>query len=219
MVTCTRYSPANSWSGVDVVVHEYSSSGAAAFSSIIDHRRVIRDATVEAERAVALRDQLRGWVSVGTVQIQRGGVPGGRTTAVRARAGVPAGVTAAVAMGDELTFTTVAPTPAGSPSTRIRLFVDGDDTTIEEGLTIEYQASVGTPLQRMELDRSIGAITVEFLDRSIARWYPASEAATIQPIAVRFTLHPVEGDTLPRVLTLPFLFRMGDPTAPIAGGR
>lgn len=194
-----------------------TAGGVAAFTSIIDHREVIRDATVEVERAVALREQLRGWVSVGTVLIQRGGVPGGRTSAVRTtamRSGVPAGVTAAVAMGDELSFMTVAPTPAGSPSTRIRLFVDGDDTTIEEGLTIEYQSSNATPLQRLELDRSIGGITVEFLDRSIARWYPASEAATIQPVAVRFTLQPVEGDSLPRILAMPFVFRIGDPTAP-----
>ena len=38
-----------------------ATAGAVAFGSIIDHRRVVRTASVTTERAAALRDMLRGW--------------------------------------------------------------------------------------------------------------------------------------------------------------
>jgi len=189
-----------------------AAAGAATFSSIIDHRRVIRQSTVSTERAAALREMVRGWIAAGTIQIQQGGGPRGlRSTArIGARPGSAVGVTAAAATGDELTINTTALTPAEAPSTRIRLFVDGDDNTPEKGLSIEYQASTAAPLERRQLDSTIGTMTVEFLDNRTGRWYGATQAATIQPIAVRFAFAPMEHDSLPRLLLLPFVFRIGD---------
>lgn len=189
-----------------------AAAGAATFSSIIDHRRVIRESTVATERAAALRELLRTWIAAGTIQIQQGGVPRGMSSSARisSQPGLTAGVTAAASTGDELTFTTTALTPTPAPSTRIRLFVDGDDNTPEKGLTIEYQTSNAAPLQRRELDSTIGTMTVEFLDNTTGRWYSASQAATIQPIAVRFSFGAAEHDSLPRLLSLPFLYRIGD---------
>jgi type II secretory pathway pseudopilin PulG len=209
-----------------VITGIMATAGAAAFASVIDHRRAIKASTVETERATALRDMLRGWLAQGTVQIQRGGGPqrGGqqtRTTQVAQvrQSNIPStGITAALAAGDELTITTPAPTPLAGPVTRMRLFVDGDPNTTEEGLTMEYMPpNASQALQRLELDRSIGTFVVEFLDRRTNRWVPSTEAATIQPLAVRVTLGPAEGDTLPRVLTLPFTIRIGDPSQPMVG--
>ena len=184
--------------------------GAAAFGSIIDHRRVIKESTVEMERAAALRDQLRDWIGSGTPLIQQGGGPRLRGNSASAMPGTQA-ISAAVASGDELTVNTTAPNPAGTPTARMRFFVDGDDGTPERGLTVEYQSSTQAPLQRMQLEPAIGVLKVEFLDQRTNRWRPASEAATIQPIALRVSLLPPEHGTLPAILQVPMIFRMGSP--------
>jgi prepilin-type N-terminal cleavage/methylation domain-containing protein len=187
-------------------------AGAATFSTIIDHRRVIRESTVSTERAAALREMIRSWITAGTIQIQQGGGPRGLASSARiaARPGIATGVTAAASTGDELTLNTTALTPTAAASTRIRLFVDGDDNTPEHGLTMEYQGSNASPLERRMLDSTIGLMTVEYLDNRTGRWYAAMQAATIQPIAVRFAFAAAEHDSLPRLLQLPFVFRIGD---------
>lgn len=188
--------------------------GAAAFGSIIEHRRVIQSSTVDMERAAALRETLRLWLADGRVAIQQGGVPrinGGAGSATRTSASSSSGtaaVSAAAASGDEITFTTSAPNPSMAPSVRIRLFIDADAGTPERGLTIEYQTSAALPLQRLQLDSTIGSMTVEFLDSRTQRWFASSEAATISPSAFRIALFPPDGATLPAILQLPLIFRM-----------
>jgi prepilin-type N-terminal cleavage/methylation domain-containing protein len=195
--------------------------GTATFGSIIDHRRVVLASTGELERASALRDQLRSWLASGTVQILTGGVPrgiGGQTGAVSGFAPPPAmpgssssgaTISSAVAAGDEVVFVTTAPNPANTPSVRMRLFVDGDDTTPETGLTLEYQASTATPLVRVELERSIGVLKVEFLDQRTNQWVESTQAAAIQPIAVRISMAAYEGGRIPGILQVPLVFAMG----------
>jgi hypothetical protein len=190
-----------------------AAAGAATFASIIDHRRVIRESTVSTERAAALREMIRTWVVSSSIQIQQGGGPRGLTSSARVGSNpnlITGGVTAAAQTGDELTFTTSAMTPMPSANTRVRLFVDGDPNTAEHGLSIEYQGGNATPLRRMQLDSTINVMTVEYLDNRTGRWYPAAQAATIQPIAMRFGFGAAEGDSIPRLLQLPFIFRMGD---------
>ncbi len=189
-----------------------AAAGAATFASIIDHRRVIRESTLETERAAALREMVRTWVVSSSIQIQQGGGPRGLTNARRASSAtvITGGVAAAVQTGDELTFTTSAMTPIPSANTRVRLFVDNDPNTTEQGLSIEYQGGNATPLRRMQLDSTIAVLTVEYLDNRTGRWYPAMQASTIQPIAMRFAFSAAEGDSIPRLLQLPFVFRMGD---------
>jgi hypothetical protein len=119
------------------------------------------------------------------------------------------GITAAVAAGDEITFVTTAPNLADAPSVRMRLFVDGDASTPETGLTLEYQASTATPLQRVQLEPSIGVLKVEFLDQRTNQWYESTQAAAITPIAVKLTMQPYDGGRLPGILELPLIFPMG----------
>jgi prepilin-type N-terminal cleavage/methylation domain-containing protein len=191
-----------------VLMAVMATTGVAAFGSIIDHRRIIKESTVGMERASALRDQLRVWIGSGTVLIQTGGVPniGGRASAAPSAMST---ISAAAATGDELTVNTSAQNPANSPTARMRFFIDGDDATPERGLTVEYQASTQAPLQRRQLEATIGGLKVEFLDQRTNRWHPASEAATIQAIAVRVSMQPMDGYQLPAILQVPMVFKMG----------
>ena len=196
--------------------------GAATFSSIIDHRRIILSATGELERASALRDQIRTWMLSGTVQIVTGGAGRGlgragttisasnitmsfnNSAASSTNSGN--GITAAVAGGDELTFVTTAPNPANAPSVRMRLFIDADPGTPETGLTLEYQASTSTPLRRIQLEGSIGVLKVEFLDQRTNQWFESTQGAAVTPIAVRLSMQPYDGGRLPGILQLPLIF-------------
>ena len=45
-----------------------TAAGYAAFASVIDHRRALRESTARAERAAALRTTLDGWLAAGRVQ-------------------------------------------------------------------------------------------------------------------------------------------------------
>jgi prepilin-type N-terminal cleavage/methylation domain-containing protein len=196
-----------------------ATAGAMAFGSIIDHRRVVRTASVTTERAAAFRDMLRGWINAGAVQIQQGGGPRGLTRGAPAgglgRGGGRGGgnnfannvaaVSAAQASGDELTFTTTELNPSLLSSVRIRLYIDADANTPEKGLTMEYQPNVQQPLVRKMLDSTIDTLRVEYLDRRTNRWFPGSEAATVSPKAVRLTLLSAT-TTLPPILGVPMIF-------------
>jgi prepilin-type N-terminal cleavage/methylation domain-containing protein len=197
-----------------------AAAGAGAFSSIIAHRRIIRDASVDTERAAAFREMLETWINAGTIQIQQGGGPRGLTRGVGAalptgggRGGITsntAAVSAAAAIGDELTFTTSALNPAFTANVRIRLYIDGDNNTPERGLTMEYQPNLQQPLVRRMLDSTIDTLKVEYLDPRTDRWVRASEAATIAAqTAVRVTLLPGEKHTIPPILQVPMIFMIG----------
>jgi prepilin-type N-terminal cleavage/methylation domain-containing protein len=208
--------------------------GATAFYSIIDHRYTVIQSTIDTERASALREMLRTWIGSASIQIQSGGAQGRNTLTTYGPSGivrrttittgreqqsdVPS-ITAAASTGDEITFLTNALTPAMTPNTRVRLFVDGDAATPEVGLTIEFQASTATPLQRRQLDSTIVMMTVEFLDGTTNRWVPYSEAATIRATAARLYFPPVENYSVPELLQYPLLFVIQPPTQEAQGGR
>jgi type II secretory pathway pseudopilin PulG len=196
-----------------------AAAGAGAFSSIIDHRRVIREASASMERAAALREMIHSWLVVGNVQIQQGGGPRGflRGVVSAARPSTGSGnnvaaVSAAQAVGDEVSFTTTALNPSLLAAVRIRLYIDGDENTPEKGLTIEYQPNLQMPLVRKMLDSTIDTLKVEFLDTRTGRWFRSSEAATIRPRAVRLTLLGGEHGQLPPILSLPMIFPIGTPS-------
>jgi prepilin-type N-terminal cleavage/methylation domain-containing protein len=194
-----------------------TAAGAGAFESLISHRKVIRDAAVSTERAVALREMIRAWLSTGQVQIQQGGGPrglsrGAATTAAPGMSNSTSSVSAAQAAGDEISFTTSAANPALLSIVRIRMFIDADNNTPEKGLTIEYQPNAQQPIVRKMLDSTIDTLNVEFLDDRTHRWYHSSEAATISPTVVRITMLPGEHHTAPPILSVPMIY-------PIANAR
>ena len=192
-----------------------AAAGVAAFGSIIDHRRVIHEASASTERAAALRETIRSWVVNGTLHVQIGGGPRGLTRGA-ARGGTgpnaPGGmnvaaVTPAQATGDEFTVTTSAVTPVMTPNLAIRLYIDGDGSTPEKGLTMEYQPTPRSPLLRKMLDSTIDTLRVEYLDERTHRWFAASQAATLGSMtAIRLTMIPSPTVPLSPLVTLPLVF-------------
>jgi hypothetical protein len=195
-----------------------ATAGAVAFGSIIDHRRIIRTATVETERAAAMREMIRGWINAGSIQIQQGGGPRGLNRGVGPVAANPAqrlglntvaAVSAAAASGDELTFTTSEINPSLQANARIRLYVDSDDNTPEHGLTIEYQPNARMPLVRKMIDSTIDTLHVEYLDQRTNRWINVSQGATIQPRAARVAFASGTAK-MPPLLQVPMIFPMAN---------
>jgi type II secretory pathway pseudopilin PulG len=195
-----------------------TAAGAAALTTIIDERRIISESNLPIERAAALRDMIRSWITAGTIQVSTSTITnnGTSTTTIRpitsATSPGGTGLTAAVATGDEVSFATNALTPGTGPSTRVRMFIDGDPNTVEEGLTIEYQARANSPLARKQLEPMIGGMIVEYFDNRTKQWFGASQVATIQPIAVRITFQSYDESNpayaLSPLLRVPFVFRM-----------
>lgn len=206
--------------------------GVAAFTSIINHRHTILTATIETERAAALRQTLRTWIGSGVVAKPAGGAPVGRAGAATTATGAmqQSTITAAVSTGDEITFTTSALTPAGTPNVSMRMFIDGDPNTPEVGLTIEYRTAAQAALQRKQIDpmfadaygnpQPLLSMTVEFLDQRTGQWYPYSEAATVQTVvAVRVTFPVVDGTMPPpALLQLPMVFAITQQSTPTGRG-
>ena len=194
-----------------------ASAGAVAFGAIIDHRKIVQHASVETERAAALRDMVRGWILAGNIQIQQGGGPRGLNRGVGAAAAVASqatggmntaqSVSQAAASGDEITFTTSEINPSLLPNVRIRMYVDADDNTPQKGLTIEYQPNATMPLVRRMIDSTIDTLHVDFLDRRTNRWIESTQAATIQPMAARLTFASSVAKLSP-ILRIPMIFPM-----------
>lgn len=189
--------------------------GTATFTSIIDNRHILREATAATERSSALRETLRQWLVGAQVQVTRGGVPTGAqsrnvsTTNIRVTQNGAESVTAAALTEEEIVFTTTAPNPTNAPNARMRIFVDEDDNTPEFGLTLEYQVNPQSPLQRRMLDSTVKSMAVEYLDRRTGRWYPSKEAGTINAKAMRLTLVAAEGDSVPALMQVPLTMMLG----------
>lgn len=196
-----------------VITGVMATVGTAAFGTLLDQRTVIVDATVDVERAVALREMLRHWIGSGAIQQQSqqvrvagarsGGAP---LSGQRAATSAAPALTAAISTGPELRFSTSALAWSGTPNVSVRLFVDGDESTPERGLTIEYQASVQTPLFRHQLDSTIVQLRVEHLDRATGRWVEEEDGVVVRRLAVRLTLLGEASAPLPGILGVPLLF-------------
>ena len=189
--------------------------GTATFTSIIDNRHILRESTAATETASALRETIRQWMLPATIRMPSAGAPrgsaaanvrmGANSAATRTQNGAEA-VTAAAINGDELTFTTTAPNPTNSTNAIMRLFIDADETTPETGLTLEYQTSQQAPLQRRQLDSTIVGIIVEYLNQQNNQWVTSANATGIRAKAVRLTLLPADGATVPPLMSLPMTF-------------
>jgi len=193
--------------------------GGSAFSSIIDHKKTIREASVTTERAATLRETIRSWGLSGNVRLLIGGGPRGLTRGIGATTpNTGRGATnnfqasaQAKAIGDEITFGGVtAINPAMQPGVTIRLYIDGDENTVEHGLTMEYQPNGNQPLQRRMLDTTIDSLHVDYLDGSTGRWIGASQAATIGQLrAIRLSFVPNPRIPFSPILLEPLIFTNG----------
>lgn len=177
-----------------VVTGAVAAAGAAAFRTSIDRRTQLMTRSTDTERSAAVRALLREWISTGTI------------------AWPPSST--------GLAFTTTAVTPAGASGTPLRLFIDDDAGTPEQGLTLEFRASSERPLERREIDAGIVAMTVEYLDADTRTWSTADEASATRPLAVRLTFPATatgDGDDrlrrLPLTIVLPEASALRQPTS------
>jgi hypothetical protein len=85
--------------------------------------------------------------------------------------------------------------------------VDADESTPEKGLSVEFQANAQQPLIRRMLDSTIDTLRVEYFDQRTNKWFAATQAATISPIAVRVTLVSFRANTSP-ILMLPIVYSL-----------
>jgi len=175
-----------------VVTGAVAAAGAAAFRSSIDRRAQLMTRSTDTERSAAVRALLREWISAGTVTW-------------------PPSATG-------LAFTTNAVNPAGVPGIPLRLFIDEDAGTPEQGLTLEFRPSPERPVDRREIDADIMAMTVEYLDADTRTWSTADGASAARPMAVRLTFSAAgDGDDrlrrLPLTIVLPQASVAGPPSA------
>lgn len=187
-----------------------AASGAAAFTSIIDHRETVRKANAATERAAALREMIRSWILNGTVRVDLGGGPrglsrAGQATRVTMRTGnTVVDLTPAKGVGDQVTIVTSAINPSMMPNMSIRLYIDVDDNTPEKGLTMEYQPNPQSSLTRRMLDSTITTLTLEYLDGRTQRWIESSQAATVSNVrATRISFASSDTSVTARLLSIP----------------
>jgi type II secretory pathway pseudopilin PulG len=187
-----------------------ATAGAAAFTSIVDHRETVRKANAATERAAALREMIRLWILNGTVRVDIGGGPrglsrAGQATRVTMRTGnTVVDITPAKNSGDQVTIVTSAVNPSMMPNMAIRLYIDADDKTPEKGLTMEYQPNPQSSLTRRMLDSTITSLTLEYLDGRTQRWIESSQAATIGNMrATRISFVSSDTSVASRLLSIP----------------
>ena len=187
-----------------------ATAGAAAFTSIVDHRETVKKANAATERASALREMIRSWILNGFVRVDIGGGPrglsrAGQATRVTMRTGnTVVDLTPAKNSGDQVTIVTSAVNPSMMPNLSIRLYIDVDDNTPEKGLTMEYQPNPQSSLTRRMLDSTITTLTLEYLDGRMQRWLESSQAATIGNVrATRISFASSDTSVASRLLSIP----------------
>ncbi len=144
-----------------VVTGAVAAAGAAAFRQTIDRRTQLLTSSTPTERAAASRALLREWISTATIVWPPSGTG--------------------------LDFITTARTPIGTPGAPLRLYVDDDPGTIEQGLTLEYRSPVSSTVRRREIDGTITGMVVEYLDASTRQWTTGADSPGVRPLAVRLS--------------------------------
>ena len=108
---------------------------------------------------------------------------------------------------DEIIFPTTASTPLGVGTTVVRLFIDDDRDTPEQGLVAELTELLTDEPRLVELVPEAGSLEILYLlplDGTTGDWM-TSWASNRLPQAIRLILGPNRTDTLPPLLRYPLL--------------
>lgn len=171
-------------------------AGYGMLTTLLDNRERLEEASERAARASALRHSLISWLE--GAQVARG------ANGPRYR-----GIDGVLDdhPDDELTFLTSAPTPLGSPETIVRLFIDRDEETPEEGLTAQLTEYLGNRSVTLELAPEAQGLDAEYFSRVLGadRWMPSWISSTVLPVGVRVTLNAAPAADLPPLLALPIV--------------
>lgn len=170
------------------------SGGYAALASVTDQLERAGRATDATARDAAKRRTLIRWLEGARLDVEEAG------PTFRGLDGVYDDIP-----DDEITFLTSAPTDVSAGRTVVRLYVDRDSSTSEQGLTAELSRWHATEVTRIEIAPDVEGLDCRFFSRTFGRaeWLPSWISGTVLPSAVEIELIPVQGDTLPRLLGLP----------------
>lgn len=169
-------------------------AGFAAIGFVRDRADAAELATVEALQGVGTRSLLVDWLSAAQMQ-----APG--------RAGRFQGIDAESENleSDELVFPTTARTPLRVRNTVVRLYIDRDDETPEQGLVAELWERPQDEHRRIELVPQAVQMDLRYRPEGDDgfEWLEAWTARNRMPRAIEITLHAAPGDSLPALLRLP----------------
>lgn len=178
-------------------------AGFAALEMLGDRRQAVEAAMNLATRAANERAEIESWLAGVRLVPEEGGPNFRGLDGVNDR--MP---------DDELTFLTTAPTPLGAGETIVRLYVDRDSATPEQGLTAVFAEWRGTSVRRVELDHSIAGLDARYLSTMMGErmWLASWISSTVLPAGVEFRFLAAAGDSLPPVFQVPIL-------VPVRAGR
>jgi hypothetical protein len=171
----------------------------AAFAALgVLQDRVAQAAGVmnDVTRAANERAEIGEWLAGARLTVEEGG------PAFRGLDG-----TRDVLPDDELTFLTTAPNPLGTGETLVRIYVDRDSATPEQGLTAVFAEWRGTAIRRVEVDRTVRGLDIRYLSTIMGQrvWLPSWVSSTVLPAGVELRFLPTMGDTLAPLLQLPLI--------------
>jgi len=176
-------------------------AGFAALSFVADRARAAEVATVAALEGVAARELLVDWLT--GARLSAGGNTGRFQGVDQEERGGLA--------DDELMFPTTARTPLHVRNSVVRLFIDRDDETPEQGLVAELQERIQDEPRRVELVPQAIGLDVHYLPEATDafEWLPDWLGRNQLPRAVELVIQVEPGDTLPPLLRYPIRVPLG----------
>lgn len=171
-------------------------AGYAAFAAIADRKQAIDAMTEDAVRAASVRVTLSDWLAGARLDIQSD------QEIFRGLDGVADDLP-----DDQLTFLTAARTPLGERETVIRLLIDRDDATPEQGLVAELWDRRRSAARRVELLPAASSLDLHYLSGMLGdrRWLPSWISSSVMPVGIQATVGAAPPDTLPPLFRLPIV--------------
>jgi prepilin-type N-terminal cleavage/methylation domain-containing protein len=191
----------------------------AAFAQVVDLRETFKENVDHGLAAAAARAAITAWVREARLESSSGAVFSGMdsrfdgslmsASALESSVGdsEQSNQRAGIA-DDELTLTTAAQTLLGIPLTTVRIFVDRDPGTFEQGLVAELRQPEGLESRTVVLDAFATGLDVRYLSSVTgeSRWLPSWISSSVLPRGVEIrVLHepPSEVDEAYPLLALP----------------
>lgn len=175
-------------------------SAFAALSFVGDRSKAAEAAAVTGLEGAVAREMLVDWLSGARIRASN-------------RAGEFQGLDAEEngLESDELWFPTTAMTPLHARNSMVRLFIDVDRETPEQGLVAEMFERVQDEPLLVELVPQAGGLEIAFLPDvpDVTEWVPSWIAQRTLPRAVELLITPVDGDSLPPLLRYPIRVALG----------
>lgn len=171
-------------------------SAYTALTTLVDRRENALEVFDRAIAAAELRKTLEHWIGGAELTIEEDdvlfrGLDGQHT-------GLP---------DDVLVLRTGAATPTTDPGATLRLFVDRNDSTPAQGLSVEVRRSGELTAHVFELEPRVVSLDIRYMSSLLGppEWGTSWVSATLLPVAAELRLAGVHADSLSEVLRLPIL--------------